>query len=547
MLEWEPPGPGEWSTLSDHFEHSLTPAYRAVFKESFAAGTARAYARYGVLADHLQADFVNGHMYLRPVPLLMPNRPVKRPPPAELIWLLCRVHPAFRRRNRAARDALAERRWLADNRRWYDEQQPAWIERNRALQAEDVAALTDDELAAHVDRCYRSWREGYTLHFELHGPDLVPLGLLLARGQDWGLPTAELLQALQGASPASTGDAPELDVLRKLVAESGRRPTSLEDVRAMGAEAADLLDRYLADHAWRMTTSYDLDGRALVELPDLTLAAILGSPADHDEVRAAADRVAAELRERVPETDRAEFDRLLEDGRATYGLRDDNGMHTAAWPVGLMRRALLEAGARLASRGALQDANHVVELEIAEVAALLRGGEGPSADEAARRAALRVAESAEAPPATLGPPEPLPSFDAIPRPLLQVGRAILATRDAMYSAPVDQPLAGTGIGDAPYRGCARVARNAEDAIMRMEPGDVLVTPTTTPAFNAVLAIAGGLVVEEGGLVSHAAVMARELGLPAVVGVSGAVDAIADGSQVEVDPTQGRVRVVETSQ
>jgi pyruvate,water dikinase len=123
---------------------------------------------------------------------------------------------------------------------------------------------------------------------------------------------------------------------------------------------------------------------------------------------------------------------------------------------------------------------------------------------------------------------------------------MLATRDAMYSAPADTPLAGTGIGDAPYRGCARVARQAEDAIMRMEAGDVLVTPTTNPAFNAVLAIAGGLVVEEGGLVSHAAVMARELGIPAVVGVAGAVDAIGDGAAVEVDPCAGRVRILESA-
>jgi phosphohistidine swiveling domain-containing protein len=83
--------------------------------------------------------------------------------------------------------------------------------------------------------------------------------------------------------------------------------------------------------------------------------------------------------------------------------------------------------------------------------------------------------------------------------------------------------------------------------MRMEPGDVLVTPTTTPAFNAVLAIAGGLVVEEGGLVSHAAVMARELGIPAVVGVAGAVDAIGDGATVEVDPCSGRVRVLHAAE
>ena len=547
MRSWDPPGPGEWSALADHFESSLTPAYRAVFRETFALGTGTAYARYGVLVDHLRAEFVHGHMYFRPIPLVMPERVTKRPPPAAMVWLLCRIHPAFRRRNRAARAALAERRWLADNRRWYEEQRLTWIERNRALQREEPTALDAEELAGYLEHCYENWRAGYTVHFELHGPDLVPLGLLLARGEDWGLPTNRLLDALQGASPSSTGHAPELDELRKLVAASGRRRWSLDEVREIGPEAAAVLDRYLADRGWRMTTSYDLDGRALVELPELTLAAILSTPADPEEARARADAVAAVLRDQVPDDDRDEFDQLLEDARSTYGLRDDNGMFTSAWPVGLVRRAMLEAGARLTVRGGLTEADHVFELEVEEVTGLLRGGPGPSAEDAASRAATRTAESAENAPATLGPPEPLPSFAAVPGPLLRVGRAILATRDAMLSAATAGPLAGTGVGDEPYRGCARVARQAEDAIMRMEPGDVLVTPTTTPAFNAVLAIAGGLVVEEGGLVSHAAIMARELGIPAVVGVAGAVDGIADGATVEVDPRAGCVRVLSTAE
>jgi pyruvate,water dikinase len=62
----------------------------------------------------------------------------------------------------------------------------------------------------------------------------------------------------------------------------------------------------------------------------------------------------------------------------------------------------------------------------------------------------------------------------------------------------------------------------------------------------VLAIAGGLVTEEGGALSHAAVLARELDLPAVIGVAGALAVIADGDRVEVDPVAGTVRVLATA-
>jgi pyruvate,water dikinase len=71
---------------------------------------------------------------------------------------------------------------------------------------------------------------------------------------------------------------------------------------------------------------------------------------------------------------------------------------------------------------------------------------------------------------------------------------------------------------------------------------VLVVRATSPAFNAVLAVAGAVVTSHGGALSHAAVLARELGIPAVVGAPGALD-IADGATVTVDPVLGRVAVV----
>ena len=106
-------------------------------------------------------------------------------------------------------------------------------------------------------------------------------------------------------------------------------------------------------------------------------------------------------------------------------------------------------------------------------------------------------------------------------------------------------LKGHGIGTSAYRGRARVALNPEQAIDAMDPGDVLVVRFTTPAYNTVLALAGGLVTADGALLSHAAVMARELGIPAVVGAAGALQHIADGDEIEVDPVAGVVRVVGT--
>jgi pyruvate,water dikinase len=115
----------------------------------------------------------------------------------------------------------------------------------------------------------------------------------------------------------------------------------------------------------------------------------------------------------------------------------------------------------------------------------------------------------------------------------------------MDGTATGESLAGVGIGAMSYTGRARVTDSADEAIERLEPGDVLVVRATSPAFNVVLAIAGAVVTADGGALSHAAVLARELGIPAVVGAPGALS-IPDGSVVEVDPTQGSVRVVGAS-
>jgi pyruvate,water dikinase len=88
-----------------------------------------------------------------------------------------------------------------------------------------------------------------------------------------------------------------------------------------------------------------------------------------------------------------------------------------------------------------------------------------------------------------------------------------------------------------------VSFDPEDAIDRIEPGDILVTTTTTPAFGAVLPLLGGLVATTGGALSHTAIVARELGIPAVVGVADALSRVADGVMIEIDASTAEVRVI----
>ena len=102
--------------------------------------------------------------------------------------------------------------------------------------------------------------------------------------------------------------------------------------------------------------------------------------------------------------------------------------------------------------------------------------------------------------------------------------AVMGIRDFGIIADADaEPLHGTGIGAETVTGRACVAVDPSEAILRFEPGDIMVTAGTCPAWNAILAHAGGVITEEGGPLSHAAVIARELGLPAIIGCAHALD------------------------
>ena len=125
-------------------------------------------------------------------------------------------------------------------------------------------------------------------------------------------------------------------------------------------------------------------------------------------------------------------------------------------------------------------------------------------------------------------------------------RAIGAAVQAIFVAPEPRTegrkVRGLGVSPGVYEGTARVIRGTEE-FGRIEQGDVLVTNSTTTAFNIVLPLLGAIVTDRGGLLSHAAIVAREYGLPAVVGCTDATSVLPDGARVVVDGRAGEAEVV----
>ncbi len=119
----------------------------------------------------------------------------------------------------------------------------------------------------------------------------------------------------------------------------------------------------------------------------------------------------------------------------------------------------------------------------------------------------------------------------------------LLLSDGTEPSPAAEPASGGALRGTPasagqVTGRARVIMEPSGA--RLEPGDILVAPSTDPGWTPLFLSAAGLVMEMGGAMSHGAVVAREYGIPAVVGVPGATERIADGAEITVDGSQGTV-------
>ena len=190
----------------------------------------------------------------------------------------------------------------------------------------------------------------------------------------------------------------------------------------------------------------------------------------------------------------------------------------------MVRRWALEAGRRLAGAGALADPEDVFVLRREEVSAALEGRLAGGALRDRVRAGWRGARS----------------FRNFQNP-----NEIGATHALAAGAPPPSGavLHGAGCSHGRARGPARVVRRIEEA-GRLRPGDVLVAHFTDPGWTTFFPRLGAVVTETGGLLSHAAVIARECAIPAVLAVPNATRAIPDGALVEVDGAAGTVTLVE---
>src|SRR5213076_1696240 len=120
-----------------------------------------------------------------------------------------------------------------------------------------------------------------------------------------------------------------------------------------------------------------------LEMPDSLLRSIRAALTATEQAEAMDTEAIRKVRDQIPEEHRAEFDELLGEASLMYRIRDERGVFSDIWASGLMRRAVMSGGRRLARDGRIHDSEHLVDAGFDEIRALLSGADEPSADELA--------------------------------------------------------------------------------------------------------------------------------------------------------------------
>ncbi|HEY7293598.1 MAG TPA: PEP-utilizing enzyme [Dehalococcoidia bacterium] len=430
------------------------------------------------------------------------------------------------------------------------ERDRASVERLRAAdRARDYTRMSERAIWRYLESRARTASQllGHHLYVSLSAGDYADrLMELLDRalpGHDPALVIAltSALRDVESAKPAKGAwDVAQVVKRRKGMAEEVRAlapheiAERLREPRGTGWRAfAAAFDAFIALYGFRGQGELDPSFADWEEEPAYAISFIktyLEAGTEKDpyrlEEQAAKGREAieAQIAPAIPRQYRAEYRTLLGEAQKFTRMRESSKANWVRCDR-LLRKPTLELGRRFVERGLIEQRDDIFWLLVTEVEEAANGGGDASALPAAPARRRKESEWL----AGLDLPEvfALP-VRATPKAAVQAGATTL------QGMPVS---AGTASGPA------RVVLSAESAAeVDLEPGDVLIAPYTDAPWTPLFVPAAAVVVETGGILSHAATVARAFGIPAVVAVKGATQLIKTGQRVTVDGMTGTVTI-----
>ncbi len=265
--------------------------------------------------------------------------------------------------------------------------------------------------------------------------------------------------------------------------------------------------------------------------------------AELEKTKTRGERGLAEIRDRLrdyPKQVAEQFESLLKLAKEAFVLREEHGHWIDFQVTYYMRRVVLEAGRRLTAAGTVDSRDDVFYLTFDE----LREAVGILPETADYSQRMNERRSIEKRFAEYKPPMMLGAMPSGAFPDDPLSTALFKIEGSELPVPeVSDGLGGHPASSGTVRGTAKVVRSLSEA-GKLEPGDIMVAEATGPTWTPFFVTIAGLVTDTGGVLSHSAIVAREYGIPCVVGTGTATSDIRDGQRIEIDGNKGIVRILE---
>lgn len=553
---------GFWQRDAGHAPQPNSPLYSSmVMPHANVAGKAW-FEEYGFLLEGMEWKEIGGWQYICLRPL---GGKAKKPPPPVLMPILWRVIPQLRRRVRSCVEGIRSDRADSNLQCWHSDWKPGLRSTAEGLRAVDLHELSDDELIGHFAKVSDFIADALRIHFVLHGAGFLHIAELASVCREllnWN--DAESIELLSGLSGTSTEPAAKLSELAQEVLDdpvlrsaitAPRLPT-LDDLSDLVSAFANRLVSYLDEYGYR-ALRYEVIDPTLAENPDLVIQILRDQVVTGFDQKKNLTAVRDRAKGRLAEAQRiladrpaalTRFETALHRARLAYPVREDSELFTVSLPLGLARVAALELGSRLVARDQIADRDDVFYLEYSRALELLAGG-GSGHEVVLTHKGERAWSLTHPGPATYGDdPGPPPSLDGFPAEVRVAMGSLLWAVERTFETDLSSRIQKhtgriDGIAASPgrYTGTARLVMD-ETQFDRIQAGDVLVCPITSPVWSILFPSVGALVTDTGGILSHPAIIAREYRIPAVVATGSATSIITDGARVTVDGSSGVIEL-----
>lgn len=533
---WEHPEDAHllWTLDRVHWPDPVPLLVFAIAGEALARGLTRAAEAYALPISEIRVKRINTYRYQASVPIEGPHE------------------EAATRSERSLQKLRAAMAQLRET--WLD----AWLPEVKAhltyWEQFDLAGATLQALSAHLEETLARADRLWEIHFLLSTPVHAAIHRFGQLYQElFGGAPLDAFRLLRGNDNKTLLAGKSLWYLSRLAQAQPAIRTLLEggsgDVMGQlghseaGRDFLAELRSYLEEYGQRREDLY-LERPTWLEDPEPVVRQLvdLMAQSDRDSAqdmvtkREESERLIAVARRRIagyPKPVQDEFEFLLAAAQKAVVLSEDHNFWIDARSMYYVRRVFMELGKRLSTASVIGPQEDVFYLTVSELREILT--EIPT-DPSIGRQGLVEQRRAE-----------VEHFRAITPPEALGTRSKQPTTSGQRLTSEGQPgmgpwlLRGQAGSPGVVRGPARVVRSLTEA-SNLEPGDILVAETLSSSWTPLFAVVAGVVTDTGGILGHAAIVAREYGIPAVLGTSVATASIRDGQFVDLDGYQGTVRI-----